>query len=198
MNLDWNALLKACRHDDTVAREQLFSALRVRLLMIAQYRLRGVSTEVIEDLVHITLSVVIERIATIESNPHLYALQILRNKIGDYLRGRARKSEQTLSATGAEDGDGSGDIQNAVLADPGATSFVTRVENIDIVQIIRRAIRQLTPICQALFLALLEERSVNEVWELAQTSEPKLARSTFDKRLFDCRKRLRVLVGNAV
>jgi RNA polymerase sigma factor (sigma-70 family) len=198
MDLDWNGLLDACRLNDAFAREQLFKALRVRLVTITQYRLRGVSKEVIEDLVQNTLTLVIERITAIDSNPQLYALQILRNKIGDHLRGRARRTDQSLSPTGYDAGDEPGEIQDTTLADPESVAFETHVESAEIVQTIRRAIRKLTPICQALFAALLEQRSINEVWELAQETEPGLNRSAFDKRLFDCRKRLRVLIGNAL
>ena len=198
MNSDWNALLNGCQRGDILSRERLFLELRVRLLTVTQYRLRGVPKEVTEDLVQNTLILVTERLSSIESNPQLYALQILRNKIGDYLRSRTRRTEQTLSATGFEENDDGGEHQDVTLADPDAEAFQTRIEGAEIVQKIRRAVGKLTPICQALFAALLEERSVSEVWELAQTLEPKLMRSTFDKRLFDCRKRLRVLVGNAV
>ena len=166
MNPDWDTLLDDCRHGDARAREQLFSFLRVRLLSIAQYRLRGVSTEVIEDLVQNTLTLVVERIAAIESNPHLYALQTLRNKIGDFLRSRARRVEQSINVTGG-DGDESADLQDVSLADPDSVSFETGVENAEIVAVIRRAVHRLTPICLALFAALLEDRSVSEFWDLA-------------------------------
>jgi len=198
METDWNALLNACRHGDNDSREQLFSALRVRLLTIAQYRLRGTSTEQLEDLVHGALAVVVERVATIESNPHLYALQILRNKIGDHLRAKGRRLEQPLNVTGSDDSDEAGVPAGMTLADPEATEFQTRIETTEVVERIRQAIHKLSPICQALFLALLEERTINEVWELTESTEPKLSRGTFDKRLFDCRKRLRALVGENV
>jgi DNA-directed RNA polymerase specialized sigma24 family protein len=145
--------------------------------------------------VHGTLALVVERIATIESNPHLYALQILRNKIGDHLRTRSRRLEQTLNVTDSDEFEKAGTAGEAILADPEATSFQTRIETLEIVERIRQAIHKLSPICQALFLALLEGRTINEVWELTESTEPKLSRSTFDKRLFDCRKRLRTLVG---
>lgn len=195
MAQDWNALLDACRRDDRHAREELFSLLRVRLLTVAQYRLRGTSSELLEDLVHGTLTLIVERIATIESNPHLYALQILRNKIGDHLRASGRRLEQSLSPTDWDDAEESGNTSSVTLADPDATSFEHRVETSEIVERIRRAIHKLSPICQALFVALLEGRTINEVWELAESTNSRLSRSTFDKRLFDCRKRLRALVG---
>jgi RNA polymerase sigma factor (sigma-70 family) len=192
---DWNALLIACHHDDPAARERLFTALRVRLLTIAQYRLRGTTAEILEDLVHGSLTLVIERIAAIESNPHLYALQILRNKIGDYLRTRSRRLEQPLNPTDWEGDEESGRTTEVMVADPEAEDLEIKIESSEAVETIRRAIKRLTPICQALFLGLLEGRSINEVWELAQSENPRLSRSTFDKRLFDCRKRLRALVG---
>ena len=195
MDKDWNALLDASRGGATVARDQLFSALRVRLLTIAQYRLRGTSKEVLEDLVHGALTVVIERIATIESNPHRYALQILRNKIGDHLRTKGRRLELPLNVTDSDDSEEAGIADRVTLADPEATSFQTKIETSEVVERIRRAIHKLSPICQALFLALLEGRTINEVWELAESTVPNFSRSTFDKRLFDCRKRLRALVG---
>lgn len=195
MAQDWDELLDACRRDDRNAREELFSALRVRLLTVAQYRLRGTSSELLEDLVHGTLTLVVERIATIESNPHLYALQILRNKIGDHLRTSGRRLEQSLNPTDWDDAEESGNTASVTLADPDATSFEKRVETSEIVEKIRRAIHKLSPICQALFVALLEGRTINEVWELAESTNSRLSRSTFDKRLFDCRKRLRALVG---
>ena len=195
---DWNTLLEGCHRDDPVAREHLFAGLRVRLLTIAQYRLRGISVGTLEDLVQGTLEVVVERIGTIESNPHLYALQILRNKIGDHLRTRSRRHEQTLNPTDWEDSDQPGTTEGLTLADPDAAGFETRVEKQEIVDRIRHAIGKLSPICKALFLALLEGRAINEVWELAAAADTRLTRSTFDKRLFDCRKRLRALVGDVI
>ena len=84
------------------------------------------------------------------------------------------------------------------LADPDAGSFETKIETSELVQRIRQAIHKLSPICQALFLAMLEGRNINEVWELAVATDSRLTRSTFDKRLFDCRKRLRAIVGENI
>jgi DNA-directed RNA polymerase specialized sigma24 family protein len=195
---DYNELLRAFRHGDPKAKEQLFSHLQVRLRAILKYRLRGWAAEELEDILQDTLLVVAEKLGQIESNPDYFALSVLRNKIGSSLNRRQGKIHLPIEPSGA--GEDRGDDKPALdlNALPNYTIDLASIESADVAEIIRRAIRQLSPICQALFTALLENRSVAETWEVFQLADPGLNRSAFDKRLFDCRRKLRRLMAGSI
>jgi len=191
---DFNELLRASRSGDPAARERLFGHLQVRLRAILKYRLRGWPVEELEDILQDALLVVSEKLDQVESNPHYFALDVLRKKIGGSLSRRRRRVNLSIDPTGGEERDESrADASPAAL--PSIEMDLTALESSDTAQAIQKAIRQLSPLCQALFTALLESRSVAETWELFSLTETGLRRSTFDKRLFDCRRKLRRLLA---
>jgi DNA-directed RNA polymerase specialized sigma24 family protein len=191
---DYNLLLQQIRHGDSDARERLFAQLEVRLRTILKYRLQGWPEEELDDVLQDTLLVVSEKLEQVESNPDHYALNVLRNKIGNRIVRRRRREYLSLDPTGSpERGDEDGGNTTMVLADP--ESDFSAAPDHDTANRIRRAVGRLSPLCQALFTALLENLSVAETWEFFGRAETGLQRSTFDKRLFDCRRKLRQLVA---
>jgi DNA-directed RNA polymerase specialized sigma24 family protein len=193
---DFDEWLRASKSGDMAARERLFTHLQVRLRPVLKYRLRGWPVEELEDILQDTLLVVSEKLDQVESNPHYFALDVLRKKIGSSLTRRHRRIGQSIDPTG-----GGEHRENDEVASPAELPThemdLSALENADTAEAISRAIRKLSPLCQALFTALLENRSVAETWKLFSLTEQGLRRSTFDKRLFDCRRKLRqLLAGN--
>lgn len=192
---DYNALLHRSKNGDAAAREQLFSVLQVRLWTILKYRLRRWPEDELKDIMQNTLLVVADKLPQIESNPDLFALDVLRNKIGNSLSRAHRRVDVSLDATDSRD---DSDEHDTVTALPNDSDPADDAAHADLVDTIRGAIKKLSPLCQALFVALLENQSVADTWELLQRLQPALRRSAFDKRLFDCRKKLRSLIAHAL
>jgi DNA-directed RNA polymerase specialized sigma24 family protein len=194
---DYTALLQQCRRGDPTAREKLFRHLEVRLRTILKYRLRGWSTDDLDDVLQDTLLVVSEKLDQVETHPDFFALNVLRNKIGNCIIRRRRRVFLSLNSTGStsENEDDNPDQVTAV-ANPEDDFAV--VEDADTAATIKKAIGQLSPLCQALFTALLDSVSVADTWDFFQQTESGLQRATFDKRLFDCRRRLRRLVARSL
>jgi DNA-directed RNA polymerase specialized sigma24 family protein len=187
---NWNELLARSRSGDPTARERLCHEIAVRLRLVLQCRLRGWARADLEDLLQNTLVVFIEKLAEIESNPQLFAYGILRNKIGDELRRRQRRMEIPGEAPPAED------ARRAVdsMAEDRSASFAASLESKDLVQHISRTIRSMSLFCRTFFLGILEEKTVQELWGIFRVLEPNLQRGTFDKRVYDCRRKLRELL----
>lgn len=194
--VNYNEMLDRYRNGETAAREQLFSVLQVRLSAILKYRLRGWPADDLDDILQDTLAVVIERLDRIESNPDLFALEVLRRKIGNSLARHGRRIGVSVEVD-PPDETGRPAVSNP--ADRAALSvqedITDRLESDEMAEAIYRAIRRLSPLCRTLFAALLEYRSVSETWKLVQTADHGLKRSAFDKRLFDCRRKLRRLMA---
>ena len=192
---NWNSLLNSSKAGLDADRDRLFELLLVRLVTICQYRLRGWPSEEIEDIVQDSLAIVFEKLATVNDNPHYFALAVLENRIGGVLRQKRRRTMISLNPTGTlgeQD-----DVQGADMQLPSESydEMLDHLHESDLSDKLLRALRKLSPLCQAIFLALLKYRAVAEVWEEYQEREPKLSRNAFDKRLFDCRKKLRELTG---
>jgi DNA-directed RNA polymerase specialized sigma24 family protein len=185
-NTNWTALLKLARASDPVAREELFKALEVRLRPVVQYRLRGWSDQAHREILQATLAVVFMKLNEIDDNPDHFALSVLRNKIGDALRSKSRHAYLSEESQRSD-----------VISDlPSPDSdFTKRLEKNDLIRAIRSVIHKLPVLCQSLFTGMLEHRSIIEIWELHSSIDPTLSRSTFDKRIFDCRKKLRTLMA---
>jgi DNA-directed RNA polymerase specialized sigma24 family protein len=188
-----NDLLRRCKANDNAAREQLFGHLHVRLRTILKYRLRGWPTEELDDILQDTLVVVSERLSQLESNPDHFALEVMRNKIGNRIARRRRVFLPTDPTGGGEEPDSDRNDKLLITVESTDDNY-SGVEYRETADAIRKAIPQLSTLCQALFTALLENRSVAETWELFSITQRDLSRSTFDKRLFDCRRKLRQLV----
>lgn len=195
---DFNALLRASKSGDTGARERLFRHLQVRLRPILKYRLWGWPVEELEDILQDALLVVAEKLDQVESNPHYFALDVLRKKIGGSISRHHRRVHLSIDPTGTDEERGERGAAASPAALPSHEIDVAALESADTAEAIRKAIGRLSPLCQALFTALLENRSVAETWELFGGTEKGLRRSTFDKRLFDCRRKLRQLLAGSI
>jgi RNA polymerase sigma factor (sigma-70 family) len=189
-NIDWNVLLRGAKAGDRASRERLFSELLVRLRSVAQYRLRGWATEDLDDVVQNALYVVHVKLLEIPENPHHFALNVLRNKIGDALRARAGGRLVSIREERNED-DGFSSLP-LPAPDPRLDEAIDRHE---LMRRIEQVVPRLSKFCQAFFTAALEGLSVGDVWDIALASEPALKRSAFDKRISDCRGRLRQLLA---
>ena len=195
--IDWNDLFRRAQNNDEAATRELFKALQVRLSPLLQHILRGRPLQDQEDILQETLFVTFKKLKQIHTDPLAYAHQTLRYKIGDYLR------DPHQFRTIALEHDDRDDFVNKVLiqaqnqppvsgTDP---DFVTTVEKQDLLERIKFAIMELSGFCQAFFAGILENRSIQEIWGLLRKLEPDLKRSAFDKRIFDCRKRLKIIMS---
>jgi DNA-directed RNA polymerase specialized sigma24 family protein len=196
-NFDWNDLLLKVKEGQTEARNALCQALSVRLRLIAQYRLWGWSRQDLDDLVQESLITLMGRLNRVDSNPHRVACEILRNKIGDALR-RRKMIKIPLQTDPADDSHSREAVAMPAIHPEEDDGFIARIEARDRVDLVRTAIRNLAPFCRAFFLGILEGQSARELWRHFRRAEPGLQRSAFDKRIFDCRKRLKQLVKDQI
>jgi DNA-directed RNA polymerase specialized sigma24 family protein len=194
MTPDVNSLLINSKRGDSAAREELFRHLHVRLRMILKYRLRGWPAEDLDDVLQDTLTVVAERLLEIEAYPDIFALHVLRNKIGNRISVRRRRTYVSLHPTGGDDLDAQSDAAVSGLSRAAPAELEHDPAINETAEAVRRAVHLLSPLCQALIVALLERRSVSETWEYFYDADHSLKRSTYDKRLFDCRRKLRQLL----
>lgn len=195
--IDWDGLLRRAQEGDGQAQNDLCGKIKVRLGPILQYRLWGWSPEEYEDILQDTLIVFLQKLDQIKSNPHHYALEILRHKIGDVLRIHKRGIAVGYNEGPTPVREAPVEEVTRSAAQPGG-DFREEVEAKDLADYIRKVIKKLSLFCQTFFLAILEDQTIGEVWQLVQEMEPNLHRSTFDKRVFDCRRRLRQLVKDQI
>ena len=178
-------MLARAKAEDAEARAVLFRELSVRLRLIVEYRLYSHPKDHYDDIVQDALLVVADKLAQIESEPHLYALAVLRNKTLHYLRNRG--SGRTTALPDSPD---SGHAPGTPHADDIHEFVFAR----DLLDRIKRAAAQLTPICREILAQILQGEPPARIWERQTRSDSSLKRGTFDKRVFDCRRRLRALI----
>ena len=114
---------------------------------------------------------------------------------------RCHKSTREVSLEPSEAKDGLTDIPTPIETisnDDERRDFTQEIENKELNDKIRIAIKKMSTFCKTFFLAVLEDQPISEIWDCFQQAEPDLSRSTFDKRIFDCRKRLRFLLKGVV
>lgn len=192
--IDWPRLLADARSSDSAARDALFNALEVRLKPVVQYSLRGWSDQSHREILATTMVVVLEKLDEIQDNPQFYALTVLRNKIGDALRTEKLNNSRFVTGSSRIDsGEEHGSDPIADLPDQ-SENFVARLEKTDLLRAISDSIKDMPVKCRTIFLGLLEHRTIQEIWSHQNSIEPALKRSAFDKRVFDCRKKLRGLL----
>jgi DNA-directed RNA polymerase specialized sigma24 family protein len=140
-----------------------------------------------DDILQNTLLVVAEKLEQPDMNPPRFALTVMRNKIGDALRAQA-SGRRVESMDESPDDSDRAPVPGFAAENPDPADTIDRGM---LAVRIRTVITKMSKFCQAFFLAALEGREIGEVWELATATEPQLKRSAFDKRIFDCRQRLR-------
>ena len=74
-----------------LVQDQLLEKLKVRLQPVLKCRLQGWSLEDRQDIMQDTLTVFLEKMGSINSNPHMYTFKILKNKIGNALQTRQKR-----------------------------------------------------------------------------------------------------------
>jgi DNA-directed RNA polymerase specialized sigma24 family protein len=189
-----NQLLQCAKDGDPKALNQLCQEIQVRLRPILKHRLWEWDSNSLEDILQNTMVVFVEKLMQIENNPHFFAISVLRFKIGDALKSKKKQRKTTESLDSIESEEepiGKGQLMS--LADPDS-DFTVPQEIRFMTEQIRSAILKLGKFCKTFFVAMLEERTVSEVWDLFQKLEPGLKRSAFDKRIFDCRRRLKTII----
>jgi DNA-directed RNA polymerase specialized sigma24 family protein len=193
---EWNDLLEMAKEGNPEAQNILCEKLRVRLSPILQCRLREWQSDDCEDIMQETLATFVEKIGNINSNPHMYACGILRNKIGDAIRERHKAVKIPIKDQEEKNPDHQDRSEGQVLSTGESESdFIEKLDRKIAVEDILQAVTELSDFCRTLFLAIFEGRSLKDVWLLHKKLEPNLKRTTFDKRTFECRKRIRRLVG---
>ncbi len=111
--MDLNQLFLRVRNGDTNARECLFSHLRARFTLIAKRRVRQSDAE---DIAHEACLTIMDKLSSLDLDVQFeaWSYQVLRNKVGNYLR-RDRVKQQALP-----------ELTNAgILADATATDSDT-------------------------------------------------------------------------
>lgn len=189
------ALVHRTRNGDQQAAQQLFEGLAVRLRVLVKHKLWGWSRDEHNDLIQATLTTFLEKIQEVNENPSAFVMQILNNKIGNEIR--TKTSRQSIPIAGDSPSDFEPTASGvpapfAVVASPDAAD--AGIESREELERVTRAIDALRPFCRAAFKGILEGKSIGEVWAALRSVEPRLNRSAFDKRLFQCRKELRRMI----
>lgn len=198
-NQEYIQLVKASRAGDTHAASRLFEELAVRLRVIAKHKVGWWPAQEQEDLVQSTLLIFFEKLGEIKDNPCAYAVQVLANQIGSELQKKRRR--QYISIVDDSVKDGMGTLGAHSLSHARDLASAARSEHEDTreeIQHIIVAIDRLKPFCRTVFKGIIQELAIAEIWEAVRRTEPGLTRSAFDKRIFDCRKQLRHVLGKPV
>ena len=195
---DWNLLLWKAQKGDLEAQNLLCEKLKVRLHPVLKCRLQGWSAEDRQDIMQDTLIIFLEKMGSIDSNPHMYTFKILKNKIGNALQSRQKAIEISLQT----DGDKNPEKEKAAgrILSTGETEddVLDKLDRKIAIENILRAIVGLSDFCRIFIMGMIEGKSIEELWKLFQATEPGLQRNTFDKRTFDCRKRVRKLAYHKI
>lgn len=185
-------LLEAARQGDKEAERALFQALAAQLRPVIAYRLRTYRKEDREDMLQDTLATFFEKIASINDHPERFALQILRNKIGNWIQSPWHgKMDGIVSGESDETHQTSGVTEAKLSLTQDTLDIHDTIDRAERVKQIVRAIHEMADFCRVVLTGLLESYTVAEIWERVSQREPTLTRGAFDKRIFDCKIKLR-------
>lgn len=192
---DWITLLEGVKAGDKTSQTQFYTDLAVTLLPIVQSRLRGWSSVTHQDVLQETLITVSQKLKDINTQPHHFAAGILRNKIGDLLRSGKRRKTVSI-----DQHEVNGDqplqfaIEQALQQSSPSENPLSRLESKDHLNFVVRSIKRLSTFCRQVFTSILKGEEISEIWEELKQTEPELKNSTFRKRIFDCRMRMKQLL----
>ncbi len=195
-NSEYFELVSRAKMGDLDAMNTLSVALTERLRVVVKHRVWAWPAEEQADLVQTSLSIFLGKLHEIRGSPAAFAIQILANQIGNELQRKRRRTGLAIindpgQSTPLESGlmslSNSAELASADNADRG-------LESREQLQLIIRTIDQLKPFCRVVFKGMIEDRSIGDIWEAVLKAEPALSRSAFDKRIYECRKRLRDLI----
>lgn len=190
-------LTRSAQGGNQAALNELCRELEVRLGAIVKHKIWWWPKEDQDDVLQVTLTLFVEKLHQINENPCAYAVQILSYHIGNEIQKRRRRQGQIvgIETNGREDdysGSAAPSAQRYLASDDDPARATESREQFEIVV---RAIDKLRPFCRTVFKGMIEELTLSELWEAVKEAEPGLSRPTFDKRIFDCRKRLRHLLS---
>lgn len=188
--IKWNNLLKRTKSGDAQAHDELFGELTVTLRPFLELRLRGYSREDKEDVLQETLIIFGQKLGRIKDNPHKYALQILRNKIGHMYRDRTSKVKLSLDSNNPYPHGLKKVIEKCLDNYKSSDELLDEIVKKEQIDQLQKAIGNLPDFCRSLFITILKGYDREELWRKYKSSLPKLNRNAFRKRIFDCRKKL--------
>jgi DNA-directed RNA polymerase specialized sigma24 family protein len=193
-------LLQRAKSGDKAGLDELCGVVRVRLLGLVRFKVRGWSREDHEDLVQDTLTIFVRDLHKIEHSPLIYAHAILQKRIWNELDKARRSREVSLDHRLPDDG----------ISDPvdALDHRSLRDQTMDVADEVERKIRLERvweviqalhhEFCKPLLTAIMEGFEIGELWERFSQLDPNLTRNAFYKRVFDCRKRLWTALGGAL
>lgn len=176
MQVRLGQLLERARSGDREAREEIFSFLRARFLVLAKLRL---VSEDAEDIVQETLIVVDRRFLELLDVGALLGFTdgVMRNKIGNFYTVRNTRRKHTSTAWDPPD-------RPYLIEDELGAAELERV--------VRQAVDRLgqkRPLCRTVLLSLCDGMSTGEL-----TGFLRLPRARIDDIVFRCRKALRKIL----
>jgi len=190
--IDWDDLLVRAKEGDKSAENELFSKLSVSLRDFAEYKLRGWSSEEVEDVIQNTLVILWQKRDEITSNPQIYAREILHNKIGHLYR--KKKSFGEIPIDPVDDRSSSAAKQEIEFSSDRETveeELIGSIDNKELLEKIINAIEDLPPCCRIFYLSIFQGYNRREIWEVFKSTYKNLKGSTYRKRISQCcRKKL--------
>jgi DNA-directed RNA polymerase specialized sigma24 family protein len=199
-NLLLETLLQRAKSGDEAGLDELCGVVRVRLLGLVRFKVRGWSREDHEDLVQETLTIFVRDLHKIEHRPLTYAHAILQKRIWNELDKARRSREVSLDQRLPQDtfSDAVDALDDRLLRDP-AVDVAGEVERKVELERVWRAIQSLHhEFCKPLLTAIVEGYEIGELWKRFSKLDPNLHRNTFYKRVFDCRRRLWAILGGVL
>lgn len=191
-------LVDAAVKGDREALNKLIETLTIRLRSVVKHRVGWWPEQEQEDLIQSTLVVFVEKLGDIRSNPCAFIVQILSNRIGNELQKKRRRRD--VSIVNGSDSDEfamPGVLSLTHSPELAADASPERLHQQLEIQVIIRAIDRLSPFCRTVFKGIIEGLAIGDIWADLSAIEPSLTRNAFDKRIFECRKRLRLLTEAA-
>jgi DNA-directed RNA polymerase specialized sigma24 family protein len=199
-NQNLDALLMRAKSGDNAGLEKLCGAVRVRLLGLVRFKMRGWSREDHEDLVQETLTIFSRDVRKIENNPLIYAHAILQKRIWNELDKVRRNREVSLDRRMPEEHfDDPAGARDEHLLEDNSADVADEVERKDKLERVWQAIQSLNhEFCKPMLTAMMEGYDIGELWLRFSELDSRLNRNTFYKRVFDCRKRLWAMLKGAL
>ncbi|MCB9367156.1 MAG: hypothetical protein H6508_08260 [Calditrichaeota bacterium] len=180
LNID--EVFTLARDGDASALDEYCKRVRPGLIQIASFQIYDITREEAEDLAHETLAVFVQKYQEVTTSSTAYLRSILYNNMKNFLRGQIKSRQREVTSNG-------GTYTHNVR------SSEHEVEKRELLERAEQTISGMSEPCKTLLIGLIEGYKVKELWERMLELEPNLRRSTFDRRLYVCRRRLWELLG---
>ena len=151
-------LLKQAKAGDRFSSDTLFELVRVRLLGLVRFKVRGWPREDYEDLVQETMAIFARDLQKIEHNPLIYAHAILQKRIWNELDKARRSREVSLDRRLADNPDSESDaLPVDRLLQDNTTDVADEIERKVKLERVWHAIQSLNhEFCKPLLTAIME------------------------------------------